>query len=181
MHFCQNNSIILWFIVAFIRFLHHWICISCLLYPFMDILPELISVEKATILWSCLMHRDVQKKFWATHEYTYLCMNKIELTQNTVTSETTVMTMQGYLAKIWESPKLVIEQKCPSSQIPFFTYKPSPINRSPNLLLKLAKFGLSKLIQIHPNSSEFIWITKFGYLGDLNNQIFSYLVILLFG
>jgi hypothetical protein len=34
----------------------------------------------------------------------------------------------GYLTKIWESQKLAI-RKCPSSQIPFFTYKP------------LAKFG----------------------------------------
>jgi hypothetical protein len=77
-------------------------------------------------------------------------MNEIELTQNTATSETEVTTMQGYLAKIWESPKLVIEQKCPSSQIPFFTYKP------------LTKFGFEacqiRIIRTHPNSSEFIQI-----------------------
>jgi hypothetical protein len=30
---------------------------------------------------------------------------------------------QGYFAKIQESQKLAI-RKCPSSQIPFFTYKP---------------------------------------------------------
>jgi hypothetical protein len=28
----------------------------------------------------------------------------------------------GYFVKVWESQKLVI-RKCPSSQIPFFTYK----------------------------------------------------------
>jgi hypothetical protein len=33
-------------------------------------------VEKTTILWSFLMHRDMQKKFWAAHTYTYSCMNK---------------------------------------------------------------------------------------------------------
>jgi hypothetical protein len=86
-------------------------------------------------------------------------MNKIELTQNTVTSETTVMTMQGYLAKIWESPKLVIEQKCPSSQIPFFTYKP------------LTKFAFEAcqiwIIQTHPNSSKLIRI-------HLNHQIWLF-------
>jgi hypothetical protein len=39
------------------------------------ILPELVWVEKTTILWSCLMHP--AKKFWATHKYTYSCMDKI--------------------------------------------------------------------------------------------------------
>ena len=32
----------------------------------------------------------------------------------------------------------------------------SPINRSPNLVLKLTKFGSSELIQIHPNCQ--IWL-----------------------
>jgi hypothetical protein len=63
---------------------------------------------------------------------------------------------QGYLAKIWESPKLVIKKSArPSSQIPFFTYK------------RLAEFSFEarqiRIIQTHPNSSELpnlvIWVT----------------------
>jgi hypothetical protein len=55
----------------------------------------------------------------------------------------------------------------------------SPINCSPNLVLKLAKFRSSKLIQIHPNHQiwlfgySVIWI--FGYSGHPNNWIFGYL------
>jgi hypothetical protein len=45
----------------------------------------------------------------------------------------------------------------------------------------LAKFGFEAcqiwIIQTHPNSSEFIRITKFSYSGDPKNQIFGYLVI----
>jgi hypothetical protein len=55
----------------------------------------------------------------------------------------------------------------------------SPINRSPNLVWKLPKFGSSKLIWIHPNCQ--IWL--FGS-PDPNNkitQITKYLVIWLFG
>jgi hypothetical protein len=89
--------------------------------------------------------------------------------------------LQGYLAKIRESPKLVIKKKRPSSQIPFFTYKP------------LAEFGFEarqiRIIRTHPNSPGSpnsvirvtIWL--FGYLGvfgyscDPNNRIFGYSVI----
>jgi hypothetical protein len=57
-----------------------------------------------------------------------------------------VVDAQGYLAKIRESPKLVIKKSAHQAR-----FHSSPKNRSPNAVLKLAKFGSSELIRIHPN------------------------------